>query len=221
MQEPEGDVDVIEAVSAHIEKHVGSVATVLHEMCSHEVHVDIHVVRPTARRPYYTLVTSGMAEIPMRVPEDFEDSEGARFAELVICLPEHWPLSMDAFKTEENYWPVRLLKGLATYSHEAETWLYAGHTVSFSDPPEPFAPNTRMCSALLLEPRLIPEEARVLHIAERWHVQLWGVFPLYQDELDFKLRDGPDRLEELFEQRGVTELLNLGRPSVIGVNSCS
>ena len=156
-------------------------------------------------------VTSGMSEKAMPVPNGALDG---RFAELVICLPPDWPLTMEAWKDETNWWPLRLLKGLARYPHENQTWLYAGHSIPWSDPPKPYAENTKMTSVVLLRPRLIPEEYQIIHVSKKKHVRLWGLFPLYQEEEDLKVRDGSDRLEELFDQNGVTELLDPIRRSV-------
>jgi hypothetical protein len=55
-----------------------------HELLSDLVHVDIHIVEPTAARNYYTLVTSGMSDRPMAAPEECRE---CRYAELVISLP--------------------------------------------------------------------------------------------------------------------------------------
>ena len=216
MRKSTGDTRVIEAVSKHIEKHIGEVAFVLHEEDSPHIHVDVHVVGPSSQRPYYVLVTSGMSERAMPTPD--EASPDGRFAELVICLPRGWSLSSQAFKKEENWWPIRLLKGLARYPHQQKTWLYGGHSMTWSDPPEPFASNTRMTSVVLLKPRLVPKAAHIVHFRKNKHGLLWGVYPLYQEELELKLRDGADRLERLLKHRGITELLDVRRASVVGMN---
>ncbi len=211
MRKSKGDIRIIEAVDTHIERYIGKIAFVLDEIDSDLVHVDVYVVAATNDRPYHCLVTSGMSEKAMPVPNGALDG---RFAELMICLPPDWPLTMEAWKDETNWWPLRLLKGLARYPHENKTWLYAGHSIPWSDPPKPYAENTKMTSVVLLRPRLIPEEYQIIHVSKNKHIRLWGLFPLYQEEEDLKVRDGSDKLEELFDQNGVTELLSPSRPSV-------
>ena len=66
-------------------------------MISDLVHIDVHWVQPTPKRPYHTLVTSGMSDKPMTVPAG---AEHLRFAELMLCLPPEWQMSMEAFKQE-------------------------------------------------------------------------------------------------------------------------
>src|SRR4051794_16721558 len=84
-----GDAHNIERISEHIEKHLGPMAGVYHKIVSDLVHLDVHVVNPTPERDRYTLVTSGMSDAPMSVPEGLEP---LRFAELMIQLPPDWPL---------------------------------------------------------------------------------------------------------------------------------
>lgn len=215
MTESKGDLDVIEPVADHVERHIGKIATVLHELYSPDIHLDVNVVEPTMERPYYVLVTSGMSEKPMTVPEDAADG---RYAELMICLPKDWPFSQEAFKDERNWWPIRMLKGLARYPHTNETWLYGGHSMIESDPPKPYAPNTAMNSVVLLKPRLFPESAHIIPLGKYKQALLWVAYPLYQNELDLKLEEGSDHLEELFETNGVSELLDVRRASVVKVN---
>lgn len=82
-----GDGDNIEAISAHIEKHIGPISTVYHELVSDLVHIDVHWIEPSEEFPFHTFVTSGMSDHPMTVPEGMEE---AKYAELCILLPEEW-----------------------------------------------------------------------------------------------------------------------------------
>ena len=132
------------------------------------------------------------------------------FAELMICLPAEWPLTMDGFGEENNYWPVRLLKMLARYPHENNTWLYGGHSVSHR---KAFAPNTKMSSVILLEPSLLGAEPSVR--AHGQEVLLWAVCPLYEEEWVYKTARGAEALAKLLAERGVNELLNPTRACVL------
>jgi hypothetical protein len=109
------DVSIIESVGDHIETYFGKIAWVMHERESPDIHVDVYVVEATPERNYKQLITAGMSEKPMRLPPEVSDG---RYAELTLCLPAEWPLSVEAFKDESNYWPVRLLKDLARFPHK-------------------------------------------------------------------------------------------------------
>ncbi len=206
-----GDTHSIEAISDHIEAHLGPVAGVFHELVSDLVHIDVHMVGPTEERPYHTLVTSGMSDLPMTVPEG---AEAYRHAELSICLPEPWPLTQEAFADERNYWPIRWLKMLARLPHEYNTWLGWGHTVPNGDPPERFARNTKLCCALLLHPLLAPDDFQQLTMPDGRTVNFLALVPLYREEMEYKLKHGTEALLERFAEAEVNELLDVRRSNV-------
>src|SRR5262245_31898962 len=115
-----GDEETIRAVEGHIDAHLGGAPWVFHEIVSDKVHIDVHMVGPTEARPFHTLVTSGMSERPMTLPDGVEASA---YAELCISLPADWDLRQEAFGDENVYWPVRWLKTLARLPHDYRTWL--------------------------------------------------------------------------------------------------
>jgi hypothetical protein len=207
-----GDGDAIDAISDHVEEHVGKIESVFHELVSDLVHVDVHMVAPTRKRNYFTLITSGMSDRPMNAPDDHPDKT---YAELLICLPPDWKLSPKAFEKERWYWPVRWLKTLARLPHEYDTWLWEHHTVPNGDPPEPFADNTDLCCAYLLRPALFPREFFKLKASKKKTIHFLCLVPLHADETKFKLKEGSDALVDLLDDAGVTELLDVERPSVL------
>lgn len=209
-----GDEETIEAITAHIEQHIGEIDKVWHELISDLVHIDVHQVPPSDDRPFWTLVTSGMSDRPMNVPEGAEE---LAFAELMICLPPDWPVSQDDFSDENNYWPIRLLKVLARLPHEYETWLGAGHTVpNGGDDPAPYADNNQFVCALMMPPCIaLPADVAVLDLPDRRRINFYAVWPLHQSEVDLKLNRGLDTLIDRFEQQQVTELVDVNRAAVV------
>src|SRR5271155_3789322 len=88
----------LELITAHVERHVGPVARVIHETASQFVHVDILHILPSATRDFQVLVTSGLSDRPMIAPQGSGESrEDCRFAELYLCLPSEWPLGLQNF----------------------------------------------------------------------------------------------------------------------------
>lgn len=207
-----GDTDVIEAVAAHIERHVGPVDNVWHELMSTYVHVDVHHVPPTPERPFHVLATSGMSERPMRTPPELP--EDWRHAELLMCLPSDWPLTQEVFTDERHYWPVRWLKTLARFPHEYGSWLGYGHTVPNGDPAEPLGPGTELAGLMIVPPLLLGDDVHRLTLADGRVVRFWSVVPLYVAEMEFKLRKGADALLERLDEAGVTDLVDPTRPNV-------
>jgi hypothetical protein len=202
-----GDEALVAAVDDHITQYFGPVTTVFHEIVSTYVHIDLHLVLPTKERPAITVVTSGMSERPMA---------NGNYAELMLILPPSWPTPDDpAGKTDEGYWPYRLLKTLARLPHEYETAFGIGSTVPNDDPPTPYASNTKLCGALIA-PMVAPNDdgAELIRYGDR-EIDLFAVWPLHADEMRVKLDDGLDRLFDLLDEARIMEILDADRPSVV------
>lgn len=203
-------------ITAHIETHLGPIALVYHEIVSDLVHVDVHVLAPTPERPFFTLVTSGMSD---RAMTPAPDTEGCEYAELMLCLPPTWPIALQAgqvetFDDETNFWPIRWLKRLARFPHEYDTWLWWGHSLPNGDPPQPFAPNTRLSGVLLSSPVLAPPEFAALPVNGDKTIHFFSVVPLYPEEMNYKLSLGAESLLDKLDRSGISELLEVDRKSV-------
>lgn len=207
---PQGE-EFIEEISAHIEKHLGKVESVFHEILSDTVHIDVHVVRPTPDFPFIRLVSSGMSDLPMTVPDQIE---APRYAELMMTLPAEWQLDQQSLEDESWYWPIRLIKGLARLPHKYETWLGFGHTVPNGDPAEPYATNTGLCGAIVLPSVTAPSGFQVLDIPGVKQVSFYSIVPLHQKEMEYKLRLGTDKLLDRFDRKGFNDIVDVKRADV-------
>jgi hypothetical protein len=201
----------LDAIDAHISRHLGEVSNVFHEIVSAIVHVDIHIVPATPERPWISLVTSGMSDIPMNAPENCGEY---RFAELMMRLPPDWKLSEQDFQKEENYWPIRTLKFLARFPHEYETWLCYGHTIPNGNPPSPFAADIPFNGVVLAPPGAGGKEFPVLRLNDGTPVHFWSLVPLHPSEMDYKLEHGADALFSRLEAAGHSDLVDPGRAPV-------
>jgi hypothetical protein len=188
------------ALEEHINQHFGPIETVFHEIVSDLVHIDVHFIPPGPGRNYHTLVTTGMSDRPMRTPEG---AEAFAYAELMVQLPAHWPLSEEAFRDDRNYWPVLWLKRLARLPHEYETWLFHGHTVPNGDPPQGFAPDTELCCWWLWDPNIPDPEQSSVRLSDDKEVYFLQIVPLYKEEIDVKLRKGNEAFLNLLGESNV------------------
>jgi hypothetical protein len=208
---PPAEGNCLQQISEHIERHLGPIEAVFHEVVSDTVHIDLHWVKPTADAPFARLITSGMSDLPMSVPDD---SGLPAHLELMITLPEDWRFEMSAFEDERWYWPIRLLKTLARLPHKYDTWLGWGHTVPNGDPAEPYADNVKFTGAILLPPVTAPEEFFVLPIDEHKSIGFLAVYPLFAEEMDLKLRRGTDALLDGFVRHAVSDIVDPRRRNV-------
>jgi hypothetical protein len=110
---------------------------------------------------------------------------------------------------------MRLLKMLVRLPHDYNTFLAPTHTVPNGDPARPYAPNTKLCCAMIYTPVTLPPDFFTLQIDETKTIHFYGTFLLYKEEMDFKLKHGADALLEIFQVTKVTELVEVTRPSVI------
>lgn len=208
---PDMEDSSLEAISSHIERHIGKIDMVWHEIMSDLVHIDVHQVAPTKDRPFWTLITSGMSDLPMTVPEGMADR---RFCEVMLCLPRDWKTSAEDFKDERYYWPLRWLKILARFPHEYKTWFGEGHSIPHGDPPSPIHDSVPFVGVMLSRPKTVSVDFWSLPVRADKTVQFYSVLPLHPAEIELKLQEGAAALEELLERRKVTEVVDLGRRAV-------
>ncbi|MGZ3159870.1 MAG: suppressor of fused domain protein, partial [Burkholderiaceae bacterium] len=198
-------------ISDHIERYLGEIETVLHEIISDTVHIDVHIVKPSADFPYIRLVTSGMSDLPMTVPAG---SGAPEYVELMLTLPADWKLDQKSFEDENWFWPVSQLKYLARFPHKFQTWLGWGHTVPNGDPAEPYSPTTKLCGAIVLPSVTVPDAFHTLRIDDKKEITFYAVVPLFKDEMNLKLRSGTDELLKRFGKKGISDIFSPTRSNV-------
>lgn len=197
-----------EKIEAHVEAYFGPVTSVFHEIMSDRIHLDVHYIKPTPKRNYHTFFTTGMSYLPMSTPEGLEDH---RYAELLICLPPEWPVSDEAFQNPSHYWPIRWLKMLARFPHDFGTWLGYGHTIPNGEPAEPLSPESMMNGVILLPLVRVNPGFLELRMDEERLLRFYCVVPLYEEEMNYKLKYGTDALTNKLDAHGINELIQLKR----------
>ena len=195
----------MEKVSAYIKQQYGEYDLVAHEMVSPDIHCDIVIVPPTDELPFYKLVTMGAGAYKMNIPNDLK-SEVCDRAEYVIFLPKDWDIKSDK---EEDYWPIRMLKTIARLPVRSDDWLCYSHTVNLTDNESPVAENTKFNSCVLLESRG-KDEQFVKPLKMSWFgkkVAFYQLYPLYQEELAYKLEHSFDELMEKIDDEELSDFV--------------
>ena len=199
-------------IRAHVERLLGPVEHVVRTRRARgpqalPASLELLVVAPTDERPCLSVVTSGMSAQPMRTPREAREW---RRAELMINLPEDWPLDDE----EQGGWPLRWLEQLARFPHENRTWLGLGHSLPNGEPPQPLAPGTAQCVLLLVPPYIAGPEFARLELGGRERIHFWSVMPIYAEEFELASSAGPQALAERFEQAELVDLVDLERVNV-------
>lgn len=201
--------DLRESLTSYLQAELGELEGRHVEIVSGDPPIDLLVVAPTPERSCRVVVTCGMAAAPMAPPPELAPY---RRAELLLCLPEGWPLGGDAGRAAS--WPLGMLRRIARIPQQLDAWLFAGHTTPNGDPPESWGPATELCGAIVTQPWLVFDGQARVDLGADERVDLLAVLPLYEGELRFKLDCGGAALVERLREAGVTELLDPVRPSV-------
>jgi hypothetical protein len=203
-------------ISNHIEKFIGKSESVIHDLVSTIVHIDIFYIKPSDKFPFHILVTSGMSDKSMIVPKGAEDHQ---FAELLILLPKNWPLEFENFKVlggridEKSYWPIGWLKTMAIFPHSYNTWIGWGHTIPNGDNAESLAENTKLGCILLLPSISLPIDFYKLKTQDEKTIEFLCLYPIYKEEMEYKLKNGTDKLLARFDKYGIKDIIEPDRPN--------
>jgi hypothetical protein len=201
-----------EAIVAHVESKLGQSSGVLHEIVSDKVHIDIHVIEPSADDPVWTLFTTGMSAREMTTPAGFD---GPKRAELILRLPHDWPMTEQSFADEKHYWPIRWLKLLARLPHDYSTWLWPSHTIPNGDPPGPLSSQTKQNAMMMVTATCLDDGDEIVS-TQQGRVMLIGVMPIYHEEMIYKLDYGFDKLVEKLAAADIDDTVDLMRRNVCG-----
>lgn len=187
---------------------------VFHEILSDLVHIDVNIRRPTEERPYYVMYTTGMSDLPMTLPEEIEDREDLKYAELFMFLPKEWnpgetgQLNSDI--PDSEYWPIRLIKYLARFPHEYSTWLGWGHTIPNGADYEPICGDSAMGGVVLVQPG---GDMGSMEAGDGKKINFYMVVPAYREEIEFKLEYGMEELDKRFSEGNLPMILDIHRPN--------
>lgn len=204
--------------AADVEKHFkklfpGRECIVFREIESDLIHIDVHVMLPTRKQPFYVLYTTGMSDLPMTLSPDIaQEYKHLERAELFIMLLADWDPG-DGSNPQlpyTQYWPIHMLKCLARFPHEYDIWLGWGHSMPNGPNYEPLVEGCNMGGFVLLEP---DENPGLLKTADGTPLHLYMVVPVYREEIEYKLEHGMHALEELFAQNNLPQVLDLHRPN--------
>ena len=204
---PEKSCVYLDEVCAHFDKlHPGRKTLVLHEIVSSFVHIDVHVMYPTAEEDFFVIFTTGMSDLPMSIPEGLGEAKDWAFAEVYMHLPSSW--NPEGEMTQENFWAVELLKFVARMPHVYSTWLGDGHTIPNGPNYEPFLVGSALSAVCLVG-------MGRFEAADGNSINTYYVAPLTRTETEFKLEQGMGALMELFDKNKVKLVVDAFRGSCV------
>lgn len=196
----------LEDIERHISQFVGESENVLHEILSPTVHVDIHIIKPNENVPHLTLVTSGMSDLDMTVPEGLEPTDEYKLAELIAFLPPDWPLESlkgvlgDSEDNPPGWYVVEWLKHYARMPHEYQTFVSWFHTTANGDPASPIAEGVGMVGFLFAPALQLGPNGLFIPTHDNRQIRLLNLVPIWPDEVVYAVNKGGEALCEKLDR---------------------
>ena len=146
------------------------------------------------------LFTEGMANYAQEVNEENND---LKHIELYFYLPEYWNLEIED-------WPIYWLDRIAQVPQKNNTWFGHGDTIPAGNPPVSLQPNFEANHFILSRPKALDE---LTNFSWKAPTKLLAVIPIFEKELNFKLRNSHSVLFKKFEKNNIDEKIDIYRTS--------
>jgi len=179
---------------------------IFHEKESTYFHLDVYWIKPCKNQEYNILFTNGISSL------SFETSDKCFPKNIEICmlLPPDW-ISDDNWAPPEKNWPVTLLGKIGRYPFQNNTWLGFGHTIETGGR----LPGTNFEGIMLLKSTTLSKEFLSIKTNENG-IEIFTVFPLYKEELDFAVNNSSLKLLELLDNENINDIIKIDRINVCG-----
>lgn len=204
-----------EFILEHLEKFYSKdEITVFHEFFALDFKIHTYLI-DAPKHSFNILLTSGMSVMKMNVDNQIENAESLHFAELMLLIPKDVDFQTVYTGQYTNDWMISMLKQTAKFPHQYNTWLTIGHTIqathdmrSYDADKTAFVGGVILPSATFSEDfTQIKKDGRVIHI--------YNFFPLYKNELQYKIDNGYNALLDLIIAANSKEVLNNNRENLI------
>lgn len=202
-----------EAIASHLdERFTSDEITVYHEMVSPDFHLDVCFVQ-SEKYNFNILLTAGMSTLEMTVPPDVENPQEYKFAELMLLLQKSVAFG-EVTGDNPNDWLIDMLKENARFPHHYDTWLTIGHTLQATAGMEPYEEHTEYTGVVILPSVNFDEDFTTLLAGEN-RINIYSVFPLYADEMNYKIENGYNALLDRLIAKNAKEVFNNNRESLL------
>ncbi|MGX7668752.1 suppressor of fused domain protein [Flavobacterium pedocola] len=210
--------DHAEWISDHIDKFFpNEEIKVFHEMITFDFKVHVYFIKPK-EYSFNILLTSGMSSLAMQVPNELEDKEQYQYAELMMLLPKDVHFE-DVYTGEnKNDYIISMLKQTAKFPHHYETWIGIGHSIRASEDLESYGPGTDFVGGLILPSVTFDEDFTEIKREGRI-INIYSFFPLYENELMYKIENGYNAFLDVLMKTDTKEILDNNRQNLFAKKS--
>jgi hypothetical protein len=202
--------DHYELVDKHLTKYFKDARiSVFHEIPTLNIHMDVYHVRP-ANSEFEVLITSGMSSIAMNVSTQLKDPRNHQFAELMVLLPKGIDFGQVYPAGTKYDWIISMLKQSAKFPHFYDTWVGIGHSIQAEENMEPYSKDTEYVGCLVLPTMTFPKNFEKIS-SPRGPINIYSLFPLYKEELEFKIQNGFNAFAEFLIKNNTKEIIDFNR----------
>ena len=171
-------------------------AQILHSTDHKAPHVDLYLFPPAGQRDFVAVVTGGMSDLPMPVPDGGPAEVNI---ELIMGIGEH------------QHWATNLLKVVAEYPFDQGTFYDVHHTVPFGGE---LGDGSTLSAFLFVRPRFLPVRLAQFELDGR-RIGFLQAVAITTAEHQFAVAEGSDKLEALLEKHGYLITQDANRQSVV------
>ncbi|PQV44400.1 suppressor of fused protein SUFU [Jejuia pallidilutea] len=150
----------------------------------------------------------------MNVSEKAENPTELEFAELMMLIPKEIEFDQVFPSENKNDWIISVLKQTAKFPHFYDTWIGIGHTIQAEEDMTPYSDETEFVGALILPSVTFGEDFTEIKKNNR-QINIYNVFPLYKNELEYKIENGYNKFLDLLIKANGKEVLDLKRKNLI------
>ena len=184
-----------------ISDRFGSITSISDDSDEFGIDIDILEIGADETRPYDTFITMGLGAYDM-YENNGEDREPYNSAELMVYIPADWDVN-------KKNWMKNYMRMIAALPIERKTTLGIGHMFSNG---APISPWTNMVSSVLIAPQDVEREYGYLRLSSGRTIALMQIFPLYREEMEYKLSYGLAALIKRMEH--ISPIIDLSRENV-------
>ena len=201
-------------IAEHVENlYPNEDVKVFHEFMSLDFKVHIYFIKPK-NCSFNILLTSGMSSLAMNVQDEVEDKENYKFAELIVMIPKNIEFAEVYSGENKNDYIITILKQTAKFPHHYDTWLGIGHTIRYTEDLETYGNDTKFVGGIILPSATFEEDFTQIN-KNGALINIYSFFPLYENELQYKIENGYNALIDLIIQANCKEILDNNRKNLI------
>ncbi|UKN00497.1 suppressor of fused domain protein [Paracrocinitomix mangrovi] len=168
-----------------------------------EYNIDIYKCKANDNS-HQLLITNGMSVYEQNVNEANADLQ---HIELYMWLPEYLNL-------ENNNWPIHWLNRIAQLPQKNNTWFGDGDTIPAGNPPQEIDERLATNHFIVSRPKHLHEIYQDADLSAKGY-KLLAVFPLFQDEVNYKLKNSHTLLYKKLKKNNLDERIDIFRQSVM------